>query len=110
MPSKPRRPCPGRSPAAPRPAARADRSAGRAPEARAATGRPRPAARRGGGSLVRVIRAEVVDQLFADQVPEVVLQPDFLDEEVMLRIDAGRVLRALEVEAEPLLDALHAGP
>src|ERR1700704_1592310 len=60
--------------------------------------------------LVRVVRAEIVDELFADEVAEIVLQPDLLGEEVVLGIDARRVLRALEVEAEPLLDALHPGP
>src|SRR5207237_9358917 len=57
--------------------------------------------------LVRVVRAEIVDELFADEVPQVVLQADLLGEEVVLGIDARRVLRALEVEAEPCLDALH---
>jgi hypothetical protein len=42
----------------------------------------------------------------AERVPELGL----LDEQVVLGIEAGRGLRGLEIEAEPLLDAAEPGP
>src|SRR5262249_51556165 len=45
--------------------------------------------------LVVVLGAEVRDQLFAAQVAERVLQLHELDEQVVLRVQAGRGLRAL---------------
>jgi len=51
-----------------------------------------------------VVEAEVSDELFAHDVTESVLQLDVLDEEVVLRVDAGCGVGILEVEAEPLLN------
>src|SRR5580765_28264 len=59
--------------------------------------------------LVVVLTAEVRDELFALEVAQRVLQLHQLNEQVVLRIEAGRVHRRLEVEREPLLDAAHAG-
>src|ERR1700675_4247471 len=44
------------------------------------------------------------NQLFALQVPQRVLQLDELDEQIMLRIQARRRHRRLEVEAQPFLN------
>ena len=49
------------------------------------------------------------DLLFAHHPAKGVLELRLLDEEVVLRVHSGSVLRALEVEGEPFLDALHAG-
>src|SRR5262249_26872942 len=58
--------------------------------------------------LVVVLTAQVRDQLLALQVPQRVLQLHQLDEQIVLRVQTGRVNRALEVERQPLLDAVHA--
>ncbi len=49
------------------------------------------------------------DEVFAHNVAKGVLQLHGLDEEVVLRINAGGAVRSFEVEAEPLLDAEAAG-
>ncbi len=55
------------------------------------------------------VLGEVGDRLFAAHHAERVLEPEVLDEEVvLLHVARGRV-RALEVEREPLLDARAAG-
>src|ERR1700687_421957 len=59
---------------------------------------------------VVVFQAKVGDQLFTAQESKRVLQLHELNEQVVLRIEPGRSLRALEVERQPLLDALHASP
>src|SRR5947199_10441230 len=59
--------------------------------------------------LVVVFTAKVRDQLFAFEVPECVLQLHQLNEQVVLRVEARRVHRALEVERQPLLNAAHVG-
>src|SRR2546425_142176 len=53
--------------------------------------------------------AEVGDELFALQVAERILQLHQLNEQIVLRVQAWRVNRALEIERQPLLDAVHAG-
>src|SRR6476646_7570640 len=65
-------------------------------------GWPKPA-------LVVVLTAKVRDQFFALQVPQRVLQLHQLDEQIVLRIQAGCVNRALEVKRQPFLNAMHAG-
>src|SRR5690349_5718033 len=57
--------------------------------------------------LIVVLTAEMRDQLFALQEAQSVLQLHELNEQVVLRIDRRRVHRALEVEREPFLDAVH---
>jgi hypothetical protein len=47
----------------------------------------------------------VGDEVFAHDVAEGVLQLHGLDEEVVLRVDAGSAVGSFEVEAEPLLNA-----
>src|SRR5579863_10280768 len=59
-------------------------------------------------ALVVVLTAKVGNELFALQVPQRVLQLHQLDEEIVLRIQPGGVHRALEIEGQPLLDAVHA--
>ncbi len=49
------------------------------------------------------------DQVLALHPPQRVLELHQLDEDVVLGIEPGRGHRRLEVEAEPLLDAAHAG-
>jgi hypothetical protein len=56
-------------------------------------------------SSVVVFEAEVGDQVFAHDVAQRVFQLHGLDEEVVFGIKAGGGLRALKVEAEPLLNA-----
>ena len=58
--------------------------------------------------LIVVLEPEVCDQFFSDHVSERVLQLHQLNEQVVLRIQAGRMHRALEVERQPLLDPGHA--
>ena len=71
---------------------------------------PPRAGRRAGRSVV-VLGAEVGDGVVALEVAERVLQLHELDEDVVLGVDARRRrLRALPVEAQPLLDARQAGP
>src|SRR6185503_13087847 len=53
-----------------------------------------------------VVEAEVGDGLFTGDGAQRVLHLGQLDEEIMLRLEAGLRHRALEVEREPLLDAL----
>src|SRR5206468_11471109 len=57
--------------------------------------------------LIVVLAAQVGDQLLAFQVTEGVFQLHQLDEEIVLGVKTGRVHRTLEVEREPLLDAVH---
>src|SRR3954471_11721379 len=57
--------------------------------------------------LVVVLTAKMRDQLFAFQVAQSVLQLHQLDEQVVLRIQVRRVHRALEVERQPFLNAVH---
>src|SRR6185295_3398788 len=61
------------------------------------------------GVLV-VFDAQVRDLLFPHHPAQRVLEFGLLDEEVVLGVQAGGALRALEVEGEPLLDAGQAGP
>src|SRR3954471_6295143 len=67
--------------------------------------------RRAGGGYISVVilQAEVRDQILAAHVTQRVLQLHQLDEQVVLRVEARRVHRALVIEGEPLLDAAHAG-
>src|SRR4029453_3123772 len=58
---------------------------------------------------VVVLQAEMRDELLALQVTKGVLQLHQLNEQVVLRVDARRMHRALEVERQPLLDPRHAG-
>src|SRR5713101_3002677 len=67
-------------------------------------GRDRTTGRR----LVVVFVAKMGDRLFAHHPAQGVLQLHQLDEEIVLRVEAFRGHRALEVEAEPLLDSLEA--
>src|ERR1700733_10997055 len=60
------------------------------------------------GSVV-ILLAQVRDQIFAAHPPESVFQLHELDEDVMLRVNAGCVHRRFEVEREPFLNAAHAG-
>src|SRR6266851_1160473 len=55
--------------------------------------------------LAVVVEAEVGDEAFAHDVAKGVLELHRLDEEVVLRVDAGGAVGSLEVEAEPLLNA-----
>ena len=50
------------------------------------------------------------DLVFAHQPAQRVLQLGLLDEQVVLGVEAGRVLRALEVERQPFLHALQPRP
>src|SRR4051812_32420496 len=59
--------------------------------------------------LVVVLTAEMCDELFALQIPERVLQFHQLNEQIVFRIEPRRMHRALEVERQPFLDAVHAG-
>src|SRR3954452_1851696 len=61
------------------------------------------------GELVVVLPAEVGDQFLTLQIAKGVLQLHQLNEQVVLRVQARRVDRALEVERQPLLDPVHAG-
>src|SRR4051812_24171379 len=60
--------------------------------------------------LLVVLDAEVGDLLFAHQPAQRVLELGLLDEEVVLGVEPGCRLGALEVEREPLLDAGEARP
>src|SRR4051812_27939448 len=66
-------------------------------------------ARNSDPSSVVVLQPQVRDELFSSHVPERVLQLHQLNEQIVLRVQLRRVLGALEVEREPLLDAVHAG-
>src|SRR5690606_10035224 len=59
------------------------------------------------GSVV-ILVAQVGDELLAHHPAERVLQLHELNEQIVLRIELGRGHRALEIEAEPLLDAREA--
>src|SRR5436190_4656725 len=59
--------------------------------------------------LVVVLTTEMGDELFALEEPQRVLQLHQLDEQIVFRVQAGRVHRTLEVERQPLLDAVHVG-
>src|SRR4026208_1025232 len=59
------------------------------------------------GDLVVVLTAQMRDELFALQIPQRVLQLHQLDEQVMLRVETGRVHRALVIERQPFLDPAH---
>src|SRR6266550_5791290 len=61
------------------------------------------------GDLVVVLTAKMRDELLALEIAQRVLQLHQLDEQVVLRIEAAGVDRTLEVERQPLLDAMHAG-
>ena len=50
------------------------------------------------------------DQLLALHIPQRVLELHQLNEQVVLRIELGRVHRRLVVEGQPFLDARHARP
>ena len=54
-----------------------------------------------------VLLAEMRNLLLPHEPPEGVFQFGLLDEKIVFRIDTGSVLGALEVEREPLLDALQ---
>ena len=56
---------------------------------------------------VVILKAEVSDEVFAAQVAQRVFQFHQLDKNIVLRIEAGRSLRRLEIEGEPLLYSLH---
>src|SRR3954464_12610744 len=56
---------------------------------------------------VVVLETEMGDQFLALNVAQRVLQLHQLNEQVVLRIEPRRVHRRLEVERQPLLDALH---
>src|SRR5688572_8456660 len=61
----------------------------------------------GGASFLAVLVVfdpQMGDLLFAHQPPEGVFQLGLLDEQVVLGIETRRVLRALKIEREPLLD------
>src|SRR4051794_37858993 len=58
-------------------------------------------------ALVVVLTPQMRDELFALQVTQGVLQLHQLNEEIVLRIQTRGVHGALEVEREPLLDAVH---
>src|SRR5260370_37822384 len=73
-------------------------------EALTSAGRDRTTRRRS----VVVFVAKMGDRLFAHHPAQGVLQLHQLDEEIVLRVEAFRGHRALEVEAEPLLDSLQA--
>src|SRR5262245_16260552 len=60
--------------------------------------------------LVVVLTTEMRDELFALQEPQRVLQLHQLDEEIVFGIETRRVDRALEVERQPFLDAVHVRP
>src|SRR6187401_2870672 len=49
------------------------------------------------------------NQLFALQIAQRVLQLHQLNEQVVLRVETGRVHGALEIERQPFLDAVHPG-
>src|SRR3974377_1270710 len=51
------------------------------------------------------LKSQVCDQFLTTQMTKSVLQLHELDEQVVLRIQARRAPRGLEVEAQPLLDA-----
>src|SRR4030095_5950777 len=59
-------------------------------------------------SSVVVFAAQVRDQLFAEEPAQRVLQLHQLDEQIVFGIQTRRVLRALEVERQPLLNARQA--
>src|SRR5687768_1654293 len=60
--------------------------------------------------LVVIFTAKMGDQLLTLEVAERILQLHQLDEEIVFRIEAGGVNRTLEVERQPLLNPVHAGP
>src|SRR5215207_10087651 len=76
------------------------------------TSGPAAAARLGSKPLLLevVVHSEVGDLLLAHHPAQRVAELRLLDEQVVLGIEAGRDLRGLEVEAEPLLDAAEPGP
>src|SRR5512134_2106560 len=65
--------------------------------------------RPGPASLLVVFDAEVGDLLLTHQPAQRVLELGLLNEQVVLRVQPLRRLRALEVERQPLLDAPHPG-
>ena len=56
-----------------------------------------------------ILHSEVGNLFLSHQPSKGVFELRLLYEEVVLRIDGRCVLRALEVERQPLLDACHAG-
>src|SRR5947209_12374104 len=58
------------------------------------------------GVLV-VLHPQMRDLLLAHQPAQGVLQLRLLNEQVVLRIDARRVLRTLEIQREPFLDSFE---
>ena len=58
-----------------------------------------------GPNSVVVLQPQMRDQLFALQMTQGVLKFHQLDEQIVLRIEAGRGHGRLEVEAEPFLDS-----
>src|SRR6266550_4247311 len=63
----------------------------------------------GAFALVVVFASRVGDELLALQVSQRVLQLHQLNEQIVFGIQTGRVDRALEIERQPFLDAVHAG-
>ena len=63
----------------------------------------------GGSNFFVVLAAEMGDDVFAHHPTQRVLQLGELNEQVMLGVKARCDLRALVIEAQPLLDATHAG-
>ncbi len=64
---------------------------------------------RGEAPSVVVLVTQVRDQFFAHHPAQRVFELHRLDEDVVLGVEAGGSLRALEIEAEPLLNAAEAG-
>src|SRR5262245_7638347 len=58
-------------------------------------------------ALVVVLTTEMRNELFALEEPQRVLQLHQLDEQIVFRIQTRRVDRALEIERQPFLDAVH---
>jgi hypothetical protein len=58
--------------------------------------------------ILVVLRIQVSDLLLPHHIPEGIFHLDLLDEEIVLWIEPGCGLGALEVEGEPLLDAAQA--
>ena len=57
-----------------------------------------------------VLDPQVGDLFLTHQVPKCVLELELLNEEIVLRVESGCHLRALEIEGEPLLDPGESGP
>jgi hypothetical protein len=55
-----------------------------------------------------VLEPEVGDLFLTLEIPQGILQFHLLDEEIVLGVESAQVVRALEEEGQPLLDAVHA--